>query len=194
MDKESALRAASFYRNYLRRKGFREFIISRPECGVLHRADVGWGLFLMDGAEEAVSMDDLADANWLVGFVQGMLWSSGLESVGALAAHSTAALGQNAEHPRLELAECPEFSAIRSAYLAELGERGLAPAKQGRDILAPTAAAALEHAGWMLDEIMSFVAAGRLSKACRWLGFVQACFWANGVCSFTDTLSYHPLA
>jgi hypothetical protein len=38
----------------------------------------------------------------------------------------------------------------------------------------------LPHCKWMLNQIPDHVEAGQMEKANRWLGFVQACLWANG--------------
>ena len=48
----------------------------------------------------------------------------------------------------------------------------------------------VRHCVLMLDQIEDFARAGRLEKACRWLGFVQGFFWSTG--RFTlDELKNH---
>ena len=37
------------------------------------------------------------------------------------------------------------------------------------------------HMAWMVREIESFVAAGKIEKANRWLGFLQCGLWALGI-------------
>ena len=44
----------------------------------------------------------------------------------------------------------------------------------------PTTTDAKSHCLYMLDEIITFVKAGRIEKANRWLGFVQGALWLSG--------------
>lgn len=54
--------------------------------------------------------------------------------------------------------------------------------RQDADILA--------HCCGMLPKIEIFVHEGRIEKAMRWVGFVQACLWACGIYSL-DELKNH---
>ncbi len=38
----------------------------------------------------------------------------------------------------------------------------------------------ISHAHWMVREAITFIAAGRIEKAHRWLGFIQGVLWSCG--------------
>lgn len=68
-------------------------------------------------------------------------------------------------------------------YSAELHRRGYESVRHS-EVSFPSTRQALEHAGWMCDQIPGMVEAEReasLGKVMRWLGFVQATLWANGI-------------
>ena len=48
----------------------------------------------------------------------------------------------------------------------------------------------LSHCHGMLDKMEGFVKEDRMSKAFRWLGFIQGCLWAMG-CYTSEELKNH---
>lgn len=47
-------------------------------------------------------------------------------------------------------------------------------------------ATVIKHCKWMLPEMKTFIAEGRLDKVQRWLGFVQGALWAVGIGTIED--------
>lgn len=49
----------------------------------------------------------------------------------------------------------------------------------------------LGHCHGMLDQMEEFVKEGRIEKAFRWLGFVQAALWTEGVYTLEDLKNHN---
>jgi hypothetical protein len=49
----------------------------------------------------------------------------------------------------------------------------------------------LAHAAWMLGNIRLQVVQGKLDKAQRWLGFVQALLWVHGVYTIAELKTHN---
>ncbi len=64
------------------------------------------------------------------------------------------------------------------------------PTRADYDLTVPSAASpervALSHALFMCSEIERLIGLNEISKANRWLGFVQGIFWAMGVYTIND--------
>jgi len=50
---------------------------------------------------------------------------------------------------------------------------------------------ALQHCHSMLDKMEEFVNKGRIDKAFRWLGFVQACLWVHTVHTLDELMDHN---
>ena len=55
-----------------------------------------------------------------------------------------------------------------------------------RDKLVQLRQAAIGHAAWMCEEAIKLVDEGRMEKAMRWLGWINATVWFNGLMSLDD--------
>lgn len=66
--------------------------------------------------------------------------------------------------------------AVADKYIEDLGSKGVSPQRDGES---ETNLERLHHASWMCFEIRRFVAAGKIEKAMRWLGFVQGVLWTT---------------
>jgi hypothetical protein len=70
---------------------------------------------------------------------------------------------------------------VLKVYRQSFEARGVAKRRSPPEAQAAAQIDRLAHLHWMLDEIESFLAAGRREKAMRWLGFIQGCLWADGL-------------
>lgn len=72
---------------------------------------------------------------------------------------------------------------IMDLYTELLRAAGYTPERYepspGEDIRTPMQKR--RHAMWMCAETRAFAEAGRMEKAFRWLGFVQAVLWCEGI-------------
>jgi len=51
--------------------------------------------------------------------------------------------------------------------------------------------AKMSHVWWAIGQCRIFVAAGRMEKAFRWLGFIQGAFWFNGTYSVEELANHN---
>lgn len=82
--------------------------------------------------------------------------------------------------PNQMLAASRKYAELLYPYPSERADPGFALGGEGRN---PHQGTIFGHVRWMCLEIPQLVAAGRLEKAGRWLGFVQGILWANGYMS-----------
>jgi hypothetical protein len=69
---------------------------------------------------------------------------------------------------------------VVSKYVALLRARGY-PALKADTSIVNSPDIKLRHAAWMCEHIYVLVSQGELSKADRWLGFVQAILWCYDI-------------
>jgi len=67
---------------------------------------------------------------------------------------------------------------VVSIYEKELN--GISLERADSAILNTNRAIAMRHCVFMLNQIRTFINAGRTTKAYRWLGFVQGVMWSHG--------------
>lgn len=79
---------------------------------------------------------------------------------------------------------------VVAVYEKQLQDLCIPSAEHSASNVLMTPRRGLEHARWMLPSIQAFAQQGDLSKAQRWLGFVQGVLWMTGVYAI-DELRTH---
>jgi hypothetical protein len=59
------------------------------------------------------------------------------------------------------------------------------------DVNSPNKKVILGHCLWMIGEMMVFVENGKIEKAMRWLGFLQACLLLTGHFTLSDLRNHN---
>ncbi|MBI3627186.1 MAG: hypothetical protein HY220_00340 [Candidatus Sungbacteria bacterium] len=70
--------------------------------------------------------------------------------------------------------------AVIALYRERFEKEGIGKIKLAHDAIPASSGQVLEHCHAMLDQMVEFMAEGRLEKVFRWLGFIQGCFWRAG--------------